>query len=171
MKKLFGSLIFAILFAFLLTPIPEAQAQDKITKGFSVSEYLGTAANGSQKNAYLDLRDWETVDSVGFSFSCTGEIDIDTVNFYPGNYTFKGFKPDAAAGVLYQACAIDLAAGVSDGLVLQVTSNATKLTGAALRGANGIKAVIEIQNTSGNDATDPNELNVNWRIYGTRRSN
>lgn len=162
MKNLFASL----LVLFLAVAIIQPQAQTKITKGFSVVEDLGTMANSGQETAYLDLREWKTLDSVVVSLSAKGEIDIDTCNFYVGNYTNDGFIMDATAGVLYQAVTIDLAAAATDFLLL-TTSNATKLTGTALRGVTGIKAVIEGA-SSGNDATDPNALYICWRIYGTK---
>lgn len=167
MKKTICSLAIILLLAFLF--VPQLSAQDKEVNGFSVVQNLGTAAVGSQKIAYLDLRGWKTVDSVGVSLSASGEIDVDTVNFYPGNYNNKGFRSDAAASVLYQAVTLDLADGVADGNFPLLTSNATKLTGAALRYCNGVEAVIEVQNTNGSDATDTGQnLTICWRIYGTK---
>lgn len=166
-KFLFAFVLIALLFS-IFSFEASAQRQTKIEKGFSVVEYLGTVANGSQETAYLDLRGWSKVDSVSVSLSATNETDVDTVNFYIGNWTpTGGFVSDAAAGVLYQASTLDVAAGGTDFLNL-VTSNATKLTGVALRGCNGVKAVIEMQNSSGNDATDPNALYIAWRIYGVK---
>ena len=138
----------------------------KTTRGFTVVEDLGTQANAAQETVYLDLRSWSRVDSVVVSLSAVGEIDVDTVNFYLGSFTNDGFISDAAGGVLYQAVTLDVAAGATDFEVL-LTSNATRLTGAAIRGATGIKAVIEI-GASGNDATDPNALYINWCIYGLK---
>lgn len=167
MKKYIAIFAILMLVVTLFQFESFAQRQTKITKGFSVSEYLGTVANSSQETAYLDLREWSKVDSVVVSLSATNETDVDTVNFYIGNYTpTGGFVSDAAAGVLYQASTLDVAASGTDFLAL-LTSNATKLTGAALRGANGIKAVLEVS-AAGNDATDPNALYINWRIYGTK---
>lgn len=162
MKNILASLIVIfITMAFVQTP-----AQTKIVKGFSVVEDLGTLANSGQETAYLDLREWKTLDSVVVSLSARGEIDVDTCNFYVGNYTNDGFIVDASAGVLYQAVTLDVAASATDFLLL-TTSNATKLTGTALRGVTGIKAVIEGA-SSGSDATDPNALYICWRIYGTK---
>jgi len=141
-------------------------AQTKSSRGFSVVENFGTVSNAGQETAYLDLRGWKTVDSVSVALVAVNETDVDTVNFYPGVYTNQGFISDAAASVLYQAVTINIADGATDVENL-VTSDATKLTGAVLRGFNGIKAVIEVA-AAGSDATDPNALSIHWRIWGTK---
>lgn len=157
---------FAIVLTILLGAFAFAQPNLQV-KGFSVIEKLGVQANSEQETIYLDLRGWKSVDSVTFSLSAVGEIDVDTVNFYLGNWTQDGFIPDASGGVLYQAATINLADGVSD-FELLVTNTATVLTGVAIRGANGIKAVIEIA-AAGNDATDTSQgLWAHWKIHGTK---
>ncbi len=156
--------LIALLIMFLFTTL--SFAQTKITRGFSVVEDFGTVTNSGQETAYLDLRGWKTVDSVSVALVAVNETDVDTINFYPGVYTGDGFKPDAAASVLYQAVTINIADGSTDVENL-VTADATKLTGVALRGFNGVKAVIEIA-AAGNDATDPNALYIHWRIWGTK---
>lgn len=162
---LIAMLMVFILTAFISPPV-KAQPNHQV-KGFSVTEKLGTQANAAQETFYLDLRGWKSVDSVTVSVSASGEIDVDTVNFYIGNWTQDGFKPDAAAGVLYQAITINLADGATD-FELLVASNATVLTGVALRGANGIKAVLEV-GAAGNDATDTGQgLWFHWKIHGTK---
>lgn len=158
-------LMVFILTAFISPPV-KAQLQQRV-RGFSVTENLGTQANSAQETFYLDLRGWDTVDSVTVSVSCTGEIDVDTVNFYVGNWTNDGFIPDAAAGVIYQAITLNVAAAATDFELLVDANDITVLTGAAIRGANGIKAVLEV-GAAGNDATDPNALYFQWRIHGTR---
>ena len=161
---LIALLMVFIVTAFIAQPV-KAQPQ-QVVKGFSVTENLGTQANAAQETFYLDLRGWKSVDSVSVSVSCTGEIDVDTVNFYIGNFTSDGFISDAAGGVLYQAITLNVAAAATD-FELLVTSNATVLTGVALRGCNGIKAVVEV-GAAGNDAADPNALYFHWKIHGTK---
>lgn len=160
MKKLIGALFLVLLFAVLAFP------QSKQVRGFSVVEDLGTQANSAQETVYLDLRDWKSVDSVTVSLSAVGEIDVDTINFYIGNFTPDGFISDAAAGVLYNAVTLNLADGATD-YELLLTTGATVLTSGALRGCNGIKGVIEIA-AAGSDATDPNALYIHWKIHGTK---
>jgi len=163
---LIAMLMVFTLTAFILPPV-NAQLQQKV-RGFSVTENLGTQANAAQETFYLDLRGWDTVDSVTVSVSASGEIDVDTVNFYVGNFTNDGFIPDAAGGVIYQAITLNLADGVTDFELLVDANDITVLTGAAIRGANGIKAVVEV-GAAGNDATDTDQaLYFNWRIHGTR---
>ena len=162
---LIAMLMVFILTAFIAQPV-NAQPQKKVS-GFSVIENLGTQANSAQETFYLDLRGWKSVDSVTVAVSCTGEIDVDTVNFYIGNFTNDGFIPDAAGGVIYQAITLNVAASATDFELLVDANNVTVLTGAALRGANGIKAVVEI-GAAGNDATDPNALYFHWKIHGTK---
>lgn len=159
-KSFFAIFLLALLFTAFIFP------QDKITNGFSVVEYLGTAANSSQKTAYINLSGWTQVDSVVVSIGATNETDIDTINFHLGMYTSKAFVVEAAAAVLYQAVTINIADAATD-IEPLFTSNATKLTKAALRGYDGIKAVIEMA-SSGNDATDPNAVYILWRIYGVK---
>lgn len=162
-------LLIALLMVALLSGISYAQPDQQVN-GFSVIQKLGTQADGTgatEETFYLDLRGWKSVDSVTVAVSASGEIDVDTVNFYIGNWTQDGFIADAAAGVLYQAITINLADGVTD-FELLVTGNATVLTGVALRGANGIKAEVEVDFT-GNDATDTDQgLWFHWKVHGTK---
>ena len=160
MKK---TILFSLILTLFLSLNLFAQ---KTTRGFSVVEDLGTQANAAQETCYLDLRDWKSVDSVVVSISAVNETDVDTVNFYLGNFTNDGFICDAVAGVIYQAITINIADAATD-FELLLTSGASVLTGTAIRGANGIKAVIEV-GAAGNDATDPNALYIHWRIYGTK---
>lgn len=140
---------------------------DQIVRGAFVTQSFGTVANAAQDICYLDLRGWSKIDSVVVSVSAENETDLDTINFYIGNYTGQsGFVSDAVAGVLYQAITINIADAATDFEVL-LTSDATVLTGVALRGANYIRAVIEAA-AAGNDATDPNAYHINWHIFGTK---
>lgn len=170
MKKfLFGfiALVLFTSFSFAQTiSNTTSTVTEKTVRGYSVCLDFGTVANSVTETGYVDLRDWKSVDSISVSISGYNEVDIDSVNFWVGNYTNDGFVVDAAAGVLYQACTLDVAASGSDFLNL-VTSNATKLTKLALRGATGIKVQLESQAT-GNDATDPNACYLMFHIYGTK---
>lgn len=165
LKSLIG--IFILLsFAFVLFSSQASAQNNPQTKGYSVVYDLGTVTNSTQETGYLDLRNWQKIDSVTVSLSATNETDIDTVNFWIGNYTQDGFVKDAAAGVIYQASTLDVAAAGTDFLNL-VTSNATPLTGLALRGCNGVYFELEA-GASGNDATDPNALYIHFKIHGTK---
>lgn len=163
MKKLFV-LFSIILLLFAFTDINAQQNPE--TEGFSVCFDLGTIANSTTYTGTLDLRGWSKIDSVTVSVSATNETDIDTLNMWVGNYTQDGFVSDAAAGVLYQAVSLNIADNASDFINL-VTSNATKLTGSALRGANAVYFEVESA-SSGNDATDPNAAYIVFHIHGTK---
>lgn len=165
--KSFIGIFILLSFAFVLFS-SQAQAQNNPqTKGYSVVFDLGTVTNSGQETGYLDLRGWSKIDSVTVSLSATNETDIDTVNFFLGNYTQDGFVKDAAAGVIYQASTIDVANAATDFLNLVTSVNTTPLTGVALRGCNGLYFEIEAQAT-GNDATDPNALYIHFKIHGTK---
>ena len=165
MKTMFASILIAFMLFAFITPQIQAQ-QNPLTKGYSVVFDLGTVANSSKKTGTLDLRGWSKVDSVTVSISASNETDIDTVNFWVGNYTQDGFIKDAAAGVLYQACALDIAVNITDFINL-VTTGATRLTGSALRGCNAVYFEVEAA-SSGNDATDPNAAYLHFKIHGTK---
>lgn len=174
MKKFFERFAVVLLALLLFTSFSFAQTISNTTsttvketvRGYSVCLDFGTVANSVTETGYVDLRDWKSIDSIAVSISGYNEVDVDSVNFWLGNYTNDGFICDAAAGVLYQASTLDVAASGSDFLNL-VTTNATKLSKVALRGATGIKVQLESA-ASGNDATDPNDCWLMFHIYGTK---
>lgn len=166
MKKFLFGFLALVLFTSFSFAQSDATSSIKTVKGYSICFDFGTIANSGQETGYVDLRDWQSIDSVTVSLSASNETDIDTVNFWVGNWTNDGFISDASAGVLYQASTLDVAASATDFLNL-VTTNATRLSKANLRGATGVKFQIEAQ-SSGNDATDPNALYIVFRIFGTK---
>lgn len=164
MKKLFVSLmiVFAVSASYAQG---DATVQRSEVTNLGVAFDFGTVTNGTNEVSYIDLRGWKSVDSIVVSLSASNETDIDSVVFYLGNLGPSGFIVDASAGALHQVSTLDVAAGGTDFLAL-LTSDATLLTKAALRGVSAIKAVYKAN--TGNDATDPNKLVAFWRVYGTK---
>lgn len=163
--KIFSFLMVLILLAGTLFAQTDKTTTGEVKKGAYVTQSFEGVANSATDICYLDLRGWKTVDSVVVSIAVENETDIDTVNFMRGTY-FDGFISDAAAGVLYQAVTLNVADAATDVEPL-LTSNATVLSKAALRGFNYIKATIEA-GAAGNDATDPNAMYLTWQIFGTK---
>jgi hypothetical protein len=153
MKKIFAFVILSLLFAFNM------QAQDR----FQVLDF-GTIAEAVTETQTLSLKGWSKIDSITVLAIGTGEADVDSIDIY-------GAYQDATEGVWQDLTIIatgtvtlNLAAGIED--VEQIfSSNATQLTGAALRGYNAL--VVKLQPTDGCDATDPNNFKVGFQIHGT----
>lgn len=72
MKKIFA-LAIVLLFAFNM----QAQSQ-LVTLKFS------DLLEATPQTGYVTLGDWSQIDSVGLTIVGTGEIDIDSVDVYPG---------------------------------------------------------------------------------------
>lgn len=127
---------------------------------------LGTIANSVNETGFVDLSGWSKIDSVSVTYVGLGEMDVDSLTIYRavkvGN---DKFIPDVSVLGNFTVT-LNLAAGVYD-LEPLFSSNATLLTGAALRGCNALKYVTRGA-TSGNDATDPNRAWLVFQIWGTK---
>lgn len=127
---------------------------------------LGTVANSVDETGYIDLSDWNKIDSVSVTFVGKGEIDVDSLTVYKaakvGNTFVKDLTPIGNFTVT-----LDLNDGVYD-LEPLFSSGATLLTGAALRGCNAIYYLTRGA-TSGNDPTDPNNGWILFHVWGTKK--
>lgn len=124
-----------------------------------------TAGTSANRTGYVDLSAWAKIDSISVTYVGKGEMDVDSLTIYRaakvGNDKFI-----ADLSVLGNfTVTLNLAAGVYD-LEPLFVSNATLLTGAALRGCNALYFVTRGA-TSGNDATDPNRGWVLFQVWGT----
>lgn len=131
MKKLF---VLFVLFASI---------------GFSQSQIVtlkfSNLIEATAQTGYVALGDWSRIDSVGLSLCGTGEVDIDSVNVYPGfvnsdggyygatAYTFLT-DPNVAASTKFWTNGCGLTAD---------KDAATVLTSAVMRGGiNALKVTI-----------------------------
>lgn len=155
MKNLIVILLVALFATFSF-------AQDRV-----IVKPLGTVANAVDETGFVDLSGWSKIDSISVTLAATGELNIDSVTIYGAAKVSNGkFIPDVTVLGNFTAT-LDLAAGVSDIEPLFV-SNATLLTGAALRGFNAIKYLTRGDADGGNDATDPNAGWLLFQIWGTK---
>lgn len=122
-----------------------------------------TLQNSVTKTKYIDFADYKKIDSISVIAVGYGEVDVDSVDIYVGVKTPSGVTAYSSV-VNTSICTLDLAASVSGAEALLV-SNATKLTGAVLRGGNALKVVTR-GSTSGCAAG--NWFKVAFRVWGEK---
>lgn len=160
LKKISWFVMVIALMALTILPLSnETQAQPKTFDGAYCVVNFGTLANSVSETQYVVLPNWVRLDSITVSAYGVGEVDVDSIDIYPG-----GGNGAYSSTALTAISTIDLADGVA-GWQNCATNNATVLTGAALRSAKMLKLTTRGA-TSGNDATDPNSFSVGLRAYG-----
>lgn len=155
MKNLF---LFLILSAF-------AFGQTVSYSDRFITVDFGTMANSVDETAYVSLKGWSKIDSVSATFVGTGELDVDSVTVYRAVSIESGQWVDVSVLGNFTVT-LDLAAASKD-IEPLFSSNATLITGAALRGVNALKFLTRGA-TAGNDATDPNKGVLLLQIWGTK---
>lgn len=114
---------------------------------------------------YLDLSGWAKIDSISMSALAKGGVgnlnEVDSIVVYKGAKTTNGVGFDATAYT--QLCTLDPAASVTTFEQL-LTSDASKLTGAVLRGVNMLKVVVY---PSDETSVAPAFFDVNFQVWGT----
>jgi hypothetical protein len=162
------SFIF-ILFSFLLLTsfsFPQQAAKPYIMNFGTMAVY--TPETGYfQFGKYAEQLGLTKIDSIEVAMYAENEVDVDSVNIYLGvNATNDGVNESAYDAVLgTYTVTININDASTDYERLFV-SNATIITGAAIRGYNSIKAVV--CPSTGNDATDPNKVWLLFYLYGTK---
>ena len=157
MKKLFA-------FLFVLTSLSFAQVTTS-GNGRYIWVDLGTVANSADETNYVSLPNWRVIDSISVTFAAKGEVDIDSLTVY-GVVTHPATGQYVGTTVLGNfTVTLNLAAGVEE-IEQLYTSNATLLTGAALRGLTGLKLLTRGA-TAGCDATDPDRGVIFLQVWGT----
>lgn len=154
MKKIFGFIAIALL----ISTISFAQASRTYTLQYGLLTAYTT------ETQYLELSGWSEIDSIS-TFAVakggTGNLcEVDSVVFYVGAKTKSGVAYSTTA--LMNLCTLDPAATVTS-YELLVTSDATKLTGAVLRGANMIKCVVY---PSDETSVAPSFFDVGFQVWG-----
>lgn len=158
------TIVMLFIVGLLLSLTVPSMAQDRV-----IVTDLGTVANSVNETGYVYFgNDWQKIDSVSVTIVASGELDMDSLTLYKAN-----FDPDK--GVWYKDVSVlgnftitlNLADGVKD-LEQLYSSNATLLTGASLRGINGVYYLTRGA-TSGNDATDTGQhAKILWHIWGLK---
>lgn len=133
MKKLF--VLFVLFSAFTL-----AQSQWAISKPFT------SLLEATSQTKYIDIGDWSRIDSIGLSLCGVGEVDIDSVNVYPG-FKVPGGEAYYDATAYTFLCDPNVAASTkfwTNGCGLTADKDAaTVLTAAVLRGGiNSLKVTV-----------------------------
>lgn len=154
MKKLFSILTLVLLVSFISNAQPD--------RVYTLSYGLLTAY--TTETQYLDLSGWAKIDSISTFAVAKGGVgnlcEVDSIVFYIGAKTKNGIGYSNTA--LTQLCTLDPAANVTS-YELLVTSGATKLTGAVLRGANMIKCVVYPSNET---SVAPSFFDVGFQVWG-----
>lgn len=158
MRKILLALVITLSVIFFSS----AQSTNVSYTGRYIDINFGTVANSVTETYYVSIDGWTKIDSISVVACGIGELDVDSIDMYVGY-----------GGGIYSSTAItatvtlDLADGVA-GWQNIVSSNATQLTGAALRGVKAIK-VVSRGATAGNDATDASQnFHVVFQIWGTK---
>jgi hypothetical protein len=163
--KSFFNVLILLSFAFLLFSF-QAQAQGVV----GVKSYnLETVAN-SVDEIYITgtysglLKEFgcNKIDSMIISATVVGEADIDSLDWYPCNWTVGGTK--VLGTVKHFTVTLNVAAAGTGTEVLKVTDAGVAST--LWRGYEGF-AILTRGATAGNDATDPNSLKVTITFYGS----
>ena len=143
MRKILLTLIAFVLLGFY------ANAQQSTT--VQIFD-LGTMANTTVDSSYVKFPAGWSIDSISVTFVGSGELNVDSLVFYKAVNVDGKWVPDVSVLGTFTVT-LDLADGVAD-LEQLYSSNATILTGAALRGLNGLKFRTWGAGAGGNDATD-----------------
>lgn len=154
-----------LLFALFIVPT-ETSAQGIV--GVKSHNY-GTVAN-SVDEAYVSytwvglLKEFgcNKIDSLVISLTAVGELDIDSLMWYPVSWTTGGTAVKGT--VAFRTVTLNLAAGVAGKEVLY-SANAG-IASALWRGTEGF-TLFTRGAAAGNDATDPNSLKVTITFYGS----
>ena len=157
-------LIFALLAVLLLTSYLPAQGIVGV-KSYS----LGTVAN-SVDEAYITetfsglIKQFgcNKIDSMTISITVDGEADIDSLLFYPCNWTVGGTR--VLGTVKTHTVTLNVAAAATGTEVLLVAGTGVLAT--SFRGYEGF-AILTRGATAGNDPTDPNSGKVTIMFYGS----
>lgn len=130
---------------------------------------LGTVAN-SVDEAYqyetfaglLKQFNCAKIDSMVFSVTGVGEVDIDSLDWYPVNWTSTGTAVKGTA--ITHLVTLDIAAaGTGTELILNTGHGVQAVS---WRGYEGFGFMTRGK-VSGNDATDPNNLKVTITFFGS----
>lgn len=171
MKKILASVIM-VLALMLSLPTMETKAQQAAGPyiiNFETMAVYTPETGYFQFGKYAKQLGLTIIDSIEVAIYCENETDIDSVNLYLGmNATNAGANESAYDAVLgTYTVTVNIADAATDYERLFVAAtNATLLTGAAIRGYNSIKAVV--CPSTGNDATDPNKVWLLFYLYGSK---
>ena len=154
MKKLFLAIV--LLFAFNM------QAQSEL-----VTVFYEDLLEATPQTKYVELGEWSQIDSVGLTIVGTGEIDIDSVDVYPG-------WTSSSAGAYYGTTAYTFLTTVNTAASTKFWNNATGstatagsatvLTSAVMRHSINVLKVI-VQPTDG--SVTGNTVYCVFKIWGT----
>jgi len=156
--------ISLILFSFFL--VPQLNAQGIV----GVKSYDFKTVANSVDNAYVS-ENWEgllkqfgctKIDSLHIGLTAVGELDIDSLMWYPCSWTVDGTVVKGTVKTF--TVTLNLAAGVAGKEALYVTN--AGVASALWRSTEGF-TLFTRGATTGNDATDPNSLKVTITFYGS----
>ncbi|MBK8609064.1 MAG: hypothetical protein IPL84_03755 [Chitinophagaceae bacterium] len=164
MKKLsFLSIIFAVLF---LTAFQSINAQGVV----GVKSYSLETVSNSVDESYITgnfaklIKEFgcNKIDSLVISVTVDGEADIDSLEFYPCNWTIGGTK--VLGTVVHHTVTLNVAAAGTGTEILLNSNHGVQPT--SFRGFEGF-AILTRGSASGNDPTDPNSGKVTIVFYGS----
>lgn len=160
MKKLIGVFILLALFALpaFSQGIVGVKSHDYGTVANSVDEaYISYTFNGLIKEFGCNK-----IDSLVISLTAVGELDIDSLMWYPCNWTVNGTVVKGTVST--RTVTLNIAAA-GTGTEVLLTSDAG-IASTLWRGYEGF-TLFTRGAAAGNDATDPNSLKVTITFYGS----
>lgn len=130
---------------------------------------LGTVANSVDESyqyetfaGLLKQFDCAKIDSIVISMTVVGEADIDSLDFYPVNWTSTGTAVKGTA--ITHTVTLNVAAAGTGTEVLLVSGHGVQAV--SYRGYEGFGFMTRGA-ASGNDATDPNNCKVTLTFFGS----
>lgn len=159
--------VFGIFFLFtLIFCLSVANAQGVV----GVKSYnLGTVSNSVDESYITEtfaglIKQFgcNKIDSLTISVTVDGEADIDSLMFYPCNWTTGGTRVNGT--VATHTVTLNVAAAGTGTEVLLISGHGVQAS--SFRGYEGF-GILTRGATAGNDATDPNSLKVTIMFYGS----
>jgi len=160
MKRLIGVFVLIALFALPAfgQGIVGVKSHDYGTVANSVNEaYVSYTWSGLLKEFGCNK-----IDSLIISITVQNETDIDSVMWYPCNWTTKGTAVNGTVRTFVST--LDVAANATGTAVLYVAN--AGVASVLWRGYEGFR-VFTRGAAAGNDPTDPNNLKITFTFYGS----
>ena len=164
MKNIFGLFIIAILFAFPV--IDQTPAQGIVgVKSYDLGTLANTVWESYQSETFAGLLKQfgcTKIDSMIISMTVQNETDVDTLNWYPVNWTSSGTAVQGT--VITHTVTLNVAASSTGTERLFVANHGVQA--ASFRGYEGFQFRTRGA-VSGNDPTDPNNCKVTITFFGS----
>lgn len=160
MKKVIGVFILVVLFA--LASFPQGIVGVKSYDLGTIANTVWESYTAETWNGLLKQFDCNKIDSLIISMTVVGETDVDTLDWYPCNWTSNGTAVNGTVKTFTVTLNVAAAGTGTERLFVTNAGAASSLW----RGYEGFRFRTRGA-VSGNDATDPNNCKVTITFYGS----